>query len=82
MAPSLLPLLICDTPCPSCFGLYTLGDVSRHVKNADPPTSFVSQACHVVLSLWVSSFHVFLIGFILLFIGVGSKLVYFHFGVV
>jgi hypothetical protein len=34
MAPSLHPLLIQDTPCLHCFGLYTLNGLSKHVKSA------------------------------------------------
>ncbi len=64
MVPFLLPLLIWVTPCPYCFGFYTLGGISRHVKNAHPPNSLVSQAYHVVLSLRVSSLHVFFPDFI------------------
>jgi len=65
MVPSLPPLSNWNTPCPYCFSLYTLGGVSRHVKNAHPPANLISQVCHVVSSLWVFSLHVFLLGFIL-----------------
>ncbi len=33
MASSLGPLLVQDTPCPHCFGLYILSGFSRHVKS-------------------------------------------------
>jgi hypothetical protein len=42
MAPSLCPPLVWNTPCPHCFGLYTLGGLSKHVKNAHPLAGFVS----------------------------------------
>jgi len=48
MAPSCPPSMR-DTPCPHCFGLYyILGDFSRHIKSAHPPTSLIFQAGYVV----------------------------------
>jgi hypothetical protein len=41
MAPSLHPLLILDTPCPHCYGLYILGSLSKHLKSVHLPTSLV-----------------------------------------
>jgi hypothetical protein len=52
MAPSLCPLVDLRYPLSS---LFILGDLSRHVKSAHPPTSSVSQVNQVVLSLQVSS---------------------------
>ncbi len=48
MAPSLCPLVDLRYPLSS---LFILGDLSRHVKSAHPPTSSVSQVNQVVLSL-------------------------------
>jgi hypothetical protein len=45
MVPSLRPLSIRDTPSLHCFGLYTLGNLSRHVKGAHPLASLVLQCC-------------------------------------
>jgi hypothetical protein len=41
MAPSLHPLLVRNTPSPHCFGLYTLGSLSKHVKSVHPLDSLV-----------------------------------------
>jgi hypothetical protein len=48
MALSLCPLVDLKYPLPS---LFILGGLSRHVKSAHLPTSFVSHASHVVLFL-------------------------------
>jgi hypothetical protein len=39
---SLHPSSIQDAPCPHCSGLYTLGGLSGHVKNAHPHANLVS----------------------------------------
>ncbi len=52
------------TPCPHYFGLYIFGSLLSHVKNVHPPTSLLSHANHVVLSLQVFSLFMFLLGFI------------------
>jgi len=51
MAPFLHTLLVHDTPCLHCFGLYVLGSLLRHVKSAHPLISLISQINQVVLSL-------------------------------
>ncbi len=51
MALSLHPSLIRNTPCPHCSSLFTLGGLSRHVKNVYPPISLISQTNQVVLFL-------------------------------
>jgi hypothetical protein len=42
MVSSLGPLLVQDTPCPHCFGLYTLSGFSRHVKSVHLLVNFIS----------------------------------------
>jgi hypothetical protein len=44
-----------DTSCPYCYGLYTIDDLSKHVKNVHPSASLVFQASQVVLFLQGSS---------------------------
>jgi hypothetical protein len=66
MVPFLHPPSIQNTLCPHCSGFYTLGGLLRHVKNAHPFASFISQASQVnqvVLSLQVSFCPLFLLGF-------------------
>jgi hypothetical protein len=53
--------------CPSsthCSGLYTLGDLLRHVESTHLHASFISQACQSTLSLQVFSLPVLHLGFI------------------
>lgn len=64
MAPSLHTSLIHDTPCPHCFGLYILGGLSTHIKNAHPPVNLISQVSQIVSFLQVSSLLVVFLGFI------------------
>jgi len=66
MAPSLCPPLIQDTPCPYCFGIYTLGGLSRHVKSAHPLVSLVPYVSKVIFSLQAFSFPMFFLGSIFL----------------
>ncbi len=42
MALSLCPLSMRNIPYPHCSSLYTLGDLSKHVKSAHLPTNLVS----------------------------------------
>jgi hypothetical protein len=71
MTPSLCPSTVRNTPCPHYCSLYTLNGLSKHVKNAHPPASLISQASF--LSLQVSSILIFLHGSIPLFFGVGFR---------
>jgi hypothetical protein len=64
MASSLHPPSMQNTPCPHCSNLYTLSSLSRYVKSAHPPASFLSQASQIVFSLQVSSFPMILPSFI------------------
>jgi hypothetical protein len=66
MALSLHPPLIQNTPCLHYSSLFTLGGLSRHVKSVYPPTSLISQANQVVLSLRVSSLPMFFLSVIFL----------------
>jgi hypothetical protein len=61
MAHSLHPPSIRDTPCFHCSSLYILGGLSRHVKGAHPLASLVSHATQAILSLQMSSHHVFIL---------------------
>ncbi len=70
----LCPLSIRNTPCLHYFGLYTLGGLSKHVKNVHPFTNLVSQTSHVVLSLQELSSLVFSLLLFLLLLGVSFKL--------
>jgi hypothetical protein len=44
MAPSLRPLSVRDSLYIHCYGLYTLGDFLKHVKNVHPLINLVPQA--------------------------------------
>jgi hypothetical protein len=48
MAPSLCPSSVLDTPYLHCSGLYTVGDLLKHVKSVHPFASRVYEASQVV----------------------------------
>jgi hypothetical protein len=64
MVPSLRPPSAQDTPCPYYSNLYTVNNLSRHVKSVHPLASLVFQASLIVLFLQGSSPLVFFPSFI------------------
>ncbi len=51
MALSLCPPLVQNTPCLHYFGLYILGNLSRHVKSVHPFDNLIPHANQAIFSL-------------------------------
>ncbi len=64
MFPSLQPPSMRNTPFFYCFGLYTLGGFSRHVKSVHPLVNLVCKVSQVVFFFQVSFFPMILPSFI------------------